>query len=255
MNYNGLTASYWNSQVERIYGLLNKINSRGEALTAGRVIPQDTDLVLGTGRYLKTAVMFLDISGFSIRPMETKQEQSMMLSALNLFFTEMIRITEDYGGVVEKNTGDGLMAYFSDNGDVYQENSSKRAVSCALTMLATNKFIISKIFTSSGMVPFDFRVSIDYGLVTIANLGSARRFNSYVAIGTTANLAAKIINKITAGEIIIGEAAKNLLPIDWQQKYVLILPDASGWTYGKSGKNYNLYKYVGRWNQLIGETK
>jgi len=37
-----------------------------------------------------------------------------MLRVLNLFFTEMIRIVEDYGGAVEKNTGDGLMAYFED---------------------------------------------------------------------------------------------------------------------------------------------
>lgn len=54
-----------------------------------------------------------------------------MLSALNLFFTEMMKIAEDYGGV-EKNTRDGLMAYFDDGMDVA---ASKKTVACALTMM------------------------------------------------------------------------------------------------------------------------
>jgi site-specific recombinase XerD len=39
------------------------------------------------------------------------------------------------GDTVEKNTGDGLMAYFEDGGQ-QGEPGSKRAVACALTMMA-----------------------------------------------------------------------------------------------------------------------
>lgn len=48
------------------------------------------------------AVMFIDICGFSSRPMETLEEQDLTLRVLNLFFTEMIRIAEEYGGNVER---------------------------------------------------------------------------------------------------------------------------------------------------------
>lgn len=48
------------------------------------------------------AVMFIDICGFSSRQLETAEAQNLMLKVLNLFFTEMIRISEDYGGNVEK---------------------------------------------------------------------------------------------------------------------------------------------------------
>jgi class 3 adenylate cyclase len=34
---------------------------------------------------------------------------------LNLHCSEMTRVAEEYGGTVEKNTGDDLMAYFEDN--------------------------------------------------------------------------------------------------------------------------------------------
>ena len=46
----------------------------------------------------------------------------------------MIRIAEEYGGNVEKNTGDGLLAYFNDDEGTPPEFGPKRAVACALTM-------------------------------------------------------------------------------------------------------------------------
>lgn len=73
------------------------------------------------------AIMFLGISDFSSRPAESSAEQLTLLVALNFFFGEMIRIAEDYGGTVEKNTGDGLMAYFEDAGGNPPEVGTKRA--------------------------------------------------------------------------------------------------------------------------------
>lgn len=90
------------------------------------------------------AVLFLDISGFSKRPSETEEEQGMLLRVLNLFFTEMIKIAEEYGGTVEKNTGDGLMAYFEDGAGNPPERGAKRAVACALTMMAANEHLKSQ---------------------------------------------------------------------------------------------------------------
>jgi class 3 adenylate cyclase len=82
--------------------------------------------------------MFLDISKFSQWPAWTEQEQDILLRVLSLFFTEMIRIVEDFGGVVEKNTGDGLMAYFvKDPGDTVAVQqralSARMATSTSLT--------------------------------------------------------------------------------------------------------------------------
>ncbi len=100
MNYDGLERSYWDSQIERIERLRTKIGVRA-ASPIGRVIPDDTDLAIGTGRRLKLTVMFIDISGFSQRRSVTLDEQELMLRALNLFFTEMIRVVEDYSGAFD----------------------------------------------------------------------------------------------------------------------------------------------------------
>lgn len=250
MDYESLRKSYWEKQSQRVQLLRDRIREREEALTHGRVIPDGDDLALGKGRRLDMAVMFIDICGFSSRPSETEPEQRLMLAALNLFFSEMIRVAEDYGGTVEKNTGDGLMAYFEDNAGTPPESGSKRAISCALTMMAAREHLIDPILTASGLTPFSFRVSIDHGTVTIANLGIARGFNSYVAIGTTANIASKMLSKASAGDIIIGDSVRRNLPLEWQTQFTQIHPELTGWSYRISSEPYCLYKYVGRWSRL-----
>lgn len=113
MDYNYLTTPYWNGQFQRLQTALTKIVERGKAVSEGRVIPDDDSLAIGTGRHVRAAIMFIDVSAFSDRLSNLIYEQETNLRILTFLFTELIRIIEDYGGVVEKNTGDGLLAYFA----------------------------------------------------------------------------------------------------------------------------------------------
>ncbi len=251
MNYDGLEKTYWESQVKRVEQLRTKIADRA-ASPIGRVIPDDTDLVIGTGRRLNLTVMFIDISRFSSRPSITSAEQELMLRVLNLFFTEMIRIVEDYGGAVEKNTGDGLMAYFEDtSGEDDDGNSAKRAVACTLTMTAANDQLISPIIRATGISPLEYRTTMDYGAVTIARIGAPQRFNANVAIGNTANFAAKMLGLVKPGDIALGESARNRLPVYWQTTWTELSPISTGWVHSGTNNPYPLYLYTGRWAKLI----
>ncbi|MEQ1885530.1 MAG: adenylate/guanylate cyclase domain-containing protein [Bryobacteraceae bacterium] len=247
MNYDGLQTTYWNGQIARVEKLRARIGEF-DGPSIGRVVPLDDDLAIGEGRRLSVAVMFLDISSFSQRPSETEAEQDLQLRVLSLFFSEMIKIAEDYGGTVEKNTGDGLMAYFE---SADGENGSKRAVSCALTMMAANECLIRPILQATPAPEISFRISIDHGWVTIARLGAARRFNANVAIGSTANFAAKMLSFAKAGDIVIGESAKNQLPSQWQISFTELFTRETGWSYRATGRSYPLYRYTGRWAKLI----
>jgi len=250
MNYDGLQSSYWNSQIERVEELRKKISQRPK-LGEGRVVPDDESLSIGDGKRLTMAVMFLDICGFSNRLMETLEEQDLTLRVLNLFFTELIRIAEEYGGNVEKNTGDGLMIYYNDDEGTPAEKGTKRAVASALTMFAANDILIKPILRATPTKEIDFRVSIDHGFVTIARLGPPRRFNSNAAIGATANFASKMLKLAKAGDIVLGESARNQLPIDWQINWTELLQIDTGWHYQLSGKPYPIYRYFGRWSRLV----
>lgn len=250
LNYDALEANYWNSQIERVEQLRLKISNL-PSVTDGRTVPDDDSLSLGRGRRLSMAIMFIDICDFSSRQLESAEEQNLMLNVLNLFFTEMIRICEDYGGNVEKNTGDGLMVYFNDNEGTPAENGAKRAVSCALTMLATNTHLISPILKASNVEPIDFRISIDHGNVTVAKIGAPRKFSANTAIGTTANFASKMLKMAGKNEIVIGETVKVLLPTYWQSNFTIATPEPSGWYYRANNTQYMLYKYFGRWEKLL----
>lgn len=248
MDYDGLQDSYWRSQCERVEQLRQKICVRPK-IGDGRSVPDDEALSLGDGRRLSMAVMFLDICGFSSREMETIEEQDLMLRVLNLFFSEMIRIVEEYGGNVEKNTGDGLMVYFNDGEGTPPENGTKRGVASALTMFEANNYLIKPILRATPTKEIEFRISIDYGSVTVARLGPPRRFNANVAIGATANFASKMLRHAGPGEIVLGEGAKNQLPGDWQVLWTERMLVETGWVYRLSGQPYPLYKYKGRWNR------
>lgn len=109
---NKLTKAYLQKQVARNLAAAQQIASRS-GISDGRVIPSHGDLPIHVGRRLDATVLFLDICKFSARPSWTASEQENLLRILSLFFSEMIRIVQDFGGIVEKNTGDGLMAYFT----------------------------------------------------------------------------------------------------------------------------------------------
>ena len=214
------------------------------------MIPDDGDVAIGSGRRLDLAVLFLDICGFSGRASFAAGEQATTLRVLNLFFSEMIKIAEDYGGVVEKNTGDGLLAYF-ENSSPAPTPASQKAVAAALTMFAANRHLINTVLEKSGIATLKFRISIDYGPVTVASLGAPRRFNSVVAIGTPANFASKMLAHAQADDIVVGEQAKLQLPSSWQASYTELALLETGWNYVMSGLPYSLYRYTGRWSTLV----
>jgi class 3 adenylate cyclase len=251
MDFNGLPESYWNAQKVRVEALRQKVSS-GNSSADGRVVPDDNDLVIGAGRRLPLTILFTDISGFSNRTSLTAEQQEMNLRVFNLYFTEMIRIVEDYGGTVEKNTGDGLMAYFEDASEYGEENNStKRALACALTMFAANEHLLSPIYQASKVSPIEFRASIEHGTITIAKLGAPRRFNANVAIGNAANFASKMLALIKANQIGLGSAAQVRLPDTWRKSWTTLSDVSTGWVFNATTTPYPLYLYTGRWSKLI----
>ena len=113
-----------------------------------------------------------------------------------------------------------------------------------------NDYLIKPILLRSGIPDIKFRICIDYGDVTIARLGAPRRFNTIVAIGTTANIASKMLSKAKAGDILLGASAKEQLPEIWQQNWTEIHTIQTGWIFTRSKTHYIFYKYKGRWSEV-----
>ena len=118
---------------------------------------------LGEGKHFDImTVMFLDICKFSDRPNWTTEEQKAVLKTLNIFMGEMLSIVRDFGGEFEKNTGDGLMAYFGAGAGSIAE-SIKPAAEAAVMMHYINDHFIGYLLKKSGYDPIRFRIGIDVG--------------------------------------------------------------------------------------------
>lgn len=246
MDYERIPDSYRQEQIRRLTEFVGQISSR--QTTNGRVIPVESDLAMAEGRRFQAAVMFVDICNFSTRPSENEDEQRRVVNMLAILFGELVRICEDYGGEVEKNTGDGLMAWFKDTEGTPPEIDAKRAVAAALTMFDVNNSFIAPLLREAGIEPPDFRVAIDCGIVTVTKLGTAKRFNSSTIVGTTANCACKLLRLAGGSELVIGENVRTRLPAEWMQ-WTQEISQETGWIFRASGKQYRAYKYVGRWKR------
>jgi adenylate cyclase len=220
-----------------------KIPDRSPWISTGYKVPDQEELALGDGKRLDLAIMFLDICGFSSWDSETEEEQKQNLRALSLFFNTMVRIAEKMGGTVEKNTGDGLMVWFQDKWDRAPGNSSDRAVAAAIEMMVVNGASINSQLISWGIPAIQFKISIEYGSITIARFGAAQRFKSNVAVGTKANVANKILKFAQAGDIIIGHLAREHLSFQPQRDFFSLLTNESGWNYRINGAPYPIYRY------------
>lgn len=239
-----LPSSYQQKQIDRVAATVKRMEDRKDAVAAGRVIPDSGDMPVGTGRHLSATVLFLDISKFSGIPSGSQAEQHALMLQLTLFFSEMIRIVEDYDGTVEKNTGDGLMAYFVNSDG---ETAQHKALSASLTMFKTADDILAPVFRQYGVNPLTFRICIDHGPITVAEVGVSKGFKGIVAIGATANIACKALALADPGTILVGDMVLSGLSSDWVKDRVRIKTMNSGWVYMASGDPYPIYEYTGRW--------
>lgn len=163
--------------------------------------------------------MFLDICEFTKWPNSDHWDQSIVLLVLDVFLAEMVSIVRDHRGMVEKNTGDGLMAYFGTDVQSAQE-TIKPAVEAAVIMHTVADRFLNPRLQSLGLWPVRFRIGIDYGPVTVGRVGvrsgpDSSVANSFVAIGEAANVACRLLECGRPGTISIGDRVYDYLPHNW----------------------------------------
>jgi adenylate cyclase len=226
--------------VERSNRRIEVLGDRVGGITTGRVMPDRDDITIGTGRQFHLAIMFLDICGFSSRPNWWFEDQKKEVALMNIFMAEMLSIVKDFDGTYEKNTGDGLMAYFGEN-EKSVGASVKPVAEAALVMHYVNDNLITPWLKGQGTPPVVFRIGVDYGPVTIARVGIHGQESSLVAVGTPANIASKLMNRIPNGGVCIGDEVRKALPHNWTSRCQQCSQD-SGFLYTKDGSSYTAWE-------------
>jgi len=160
-------------------------------------------LLKGDNRQL--AVLFSDIRGFTTIAESMPPER--IVESLNSYFSLMVDTIMNRQGIVDKYIGDAIMAFFG--APVKHDNDPEASVLAAFDMLrALEKFNQSQKL--KGAPQFAIGIGINYGTVTIGNIGSEKKMD-YTVIGDMVNLASRLegLTKIYKQPLLIsGSIAK-----------------------------------------------
>ncbi|WP_455382781.1 adenylate/guanylate cyclase domain-containing protein, partial [Salinispira pacifica] len=141
-------------------------------------------MLVGQDRTL--AVLFSDIRGFTT--MSERMTSRDIVESLNQYFGRMVDAVMRNNGLVDKYIGDAIMAFFGAPADDAQ--SCLHSVLAALDMLEElNEF--NRWQTEHGRAPIHIGIGINYGTVTIGNIGSQQKMD-YTVVGDMVNVASRL---------------------------------------------------------------
>lgn len=146
-------------------------------------------------------MLISDIRDFTAMSEQMRPEE--VVQFLNGYFSGMVDAVFEYGGVLDKFLGDGLLAVFGSFAE--QPDHPWRAVSTALRMHARlTEMNVER--AASGLAPIRIGIGIHTGEVVVGNIGSQKRLE-YTVIGDSVNTTSRLqaLNKQFSTMILISE--------------------------------------------------
>jgi CheY-like chemotaxis protein len=155
-----------------------------------------------SGDSIKSCVGFIDLVD-STKNTITMEGLDYIRRYYSTFINSVSNIVKSSNGRVVKNIGDCLLFYFPKTSNDKNENSFREVIECALKILDA-RYSINDELSKQHLPPFNFRISIDYGVVDLALVGDYSQIDLF---GSTLNLCSKINSSSLSipNEIIIGD--------------------------------------------------
>lgn len=169
-----------------------------ERFVAPQVVEQllnNADALTLGGKMQEIAVMFADLEGFTSLSESTEPER--LLQVLNAYHALIGKVIGTYGGIIDKFIGDGVMVLY--NTPVRQEDYMARAVKSAL-------HIQDEIYWFHQQLDPELRLLVNFGIsqgmAVVGNVGTQNQM-SFTAIGDTVNVAARLEDLASHGQILV----------------------------------------------------
>jgi CheY-like chemotaxis protein len=155
-----------------------------------------------SGDSIKSCIGFIDLVD-STKNTITMEGLDYIRRYYSTFINSVSTIVKSSNGKVVKNIGDCLLFYFPKTSNDKNENSFRDVIECALKILDT-RYSLNDELSKQHLPPFNFRISIDYGVVDLALVGDYSQIDLF---GSTLNLCSKINSSYLSipNEIIIGD--------------------------------------------------
>lgn len=150
-------------------------------------------------------VMFCDIAG-STKLSEQLDPEDLM-AVVRRYQTTCAEVIEGFGGSIAQYLGDGLLVYFGY--PTAYENAPERAARAGLQMLEAVDTLNVGLKQEFG-VSIKIRLGIHTGLVVIGEVGGGSK-REKLAVGDTANIAARLEGLATPQSSVISDATRQLV--------------------------------------------
>lgn len=149
-----------------------------------RLLEQGEEALAGASQ--EATVLFSDIRRFTT--IAERLGTRMTVTLLNEYFTEMVEVIFNNGGILDKYIGDAIMAVFG--APVQNPFDADNALKAANDMLRALRQINTRR-AKEGQEQFEIGIGLSTGEVMAGNIGSVKRME-YTVIGDTVNLAARL---------------------------------------------------------------
>ncbi len=194
-----LLAAQFNFTAERE----DRERSRGllERFVAPQVVEQLLDNVDGLGlggKRQQVCVLFADVRNFS--GFAERHSPEMVVEVINDYLTAMTQALFEHEGILDKYTGDGLMAFFPISG---RTEEVRRAVTAALAMRDAAMAVSSRL-EERGEQALAIGIGMHYGEAVVGLVGNPRQFN-YTALGQAVIVSQRLQGIAGGGEVVVSE--------------------------------------------------
>lgn len=142
-----------------------------------------------SGQLVDLTIMFGDAVSYTTWSLNKSPNE--IFSTLNSYYEVMARIiVEEFGGVVDKFIGDGIMSHFGFMD--HDKDHKTKAVKSVIYIQNALKVLVYAIETFEGIEALQYRFGIASGRCLIGAIGSKSVMLDYSLIGANVNLASRI---------------------------------------------------------------
>jgi class 3 adenylate cyclase/HAMP domain-containing protein len=145
-------------------------------------------------------VLFLDIAGYTRLSEHNSREK--MNALVERYFSSFLDAIYEHNGDINETAGDGLMILFQDDDPV------QNAISAVRTALAIQQQVRDMNHAASDIGPIIINIGINSGIAAVGSTrfeGLTGERWTYTASGPVTNVAARLAERATQGEIYLGE--------------------------------------------------
>jgi adenylate cyclase len=220
----GSVVAYIAQQAQQQQQMVMRLLGQSTSPEIAETLWQKRDELLQNGKLpgqkLRATLLFTDLRGFSSISEQYSPEQLLIL--LNEYLGVITTLVQNHQGVINKFTGDGIMAVFGvpipHESEAEIQADARHAVDCAIAMGEALEHL-NQQWKNRGFPLLQMRVGIFTGSVVTGSLGSAIRLE-YGVIGDSVNIASRLESldkdrQPTACRILIARQTKQYLSTEY----------------------------------------